>query len=225
MDILRLLKEQGSQLLDEELDALSEELETGDYGDAGYLFQCMRLIGDEKVRRRNEKAASPGSAEASAGNGKKPAKKGGGVFVPTSELSPYSKVEIAEKDPVEVVRSDVAVMRRLNTRKSEFKKYIKNQPLFDEKLLDSCFSFFDDWEKGAILDVMKLSEPFLDKYFDSLDATRIAQKQLFSEDFFMRHYGELPVDIVLKKGKNPWRSKDKRSKKLDTFLRLKGVQF
>ena len=33
------------------------------------------------------------------------------------------------------------------------------------------------------------------------------------------------AQLVLQKGKNPWRSKENRSKKLDTFLRLKGVHF
>ena len=72
--------------------------------------------------------------------------------------------------------------------------------------------------------VMPLSEDFLDKYFSSLDADKIAHYQLFSEKFFIRHYAQMDAEIVLTKGKNEWRKKENRSSQLDVFLRLKGVK-
>ena len=53
---------------------------------------------------------------------------------------------------------------------------------------------------------------------------KIARYQLFSEGFFMKHYAQLDVNIVLGHGKNEWRKKENRSKQLDVFLRLKGVK-
>jgi hypothetical protein len=40
----------------------------------------------------------------------------------------------------------------------------------------------------------------------------------------MKHYSQMDATIVLTKGKNEWRKKEKRSKQLDVFLRLKGVK-
>ena len=119
----------------------------------------------------------------------------------------------------------MAAIRRSDKSKSLFREYLRNQPLIDEAFLDANLSFFDDWEISALLDHLRLSEPFLEKYFSSLNADRIATTQLFSEEFFMRHFASFKAQLVLQKGKNPWRSKENRSKKLDTFLRLKGVHF
>jgi hypothetical protein len=82
---------------------------------------------------------------------------------------------------------------------------------------------FQSGELESILMVMTLSEDFLDKYFSSLDADKIARYQLFSEKFFIRHYAQMDAEIVLTKGKNDWRKKENRSTQLDVFLRLKGV--
>ena len=71
---------------------------------------------------------------------------------------------------------------------------------------------------------MPLSEDFLEKYFASLDADKIARYQLFSEKFFIRHYAQMDAEIVLTKGKNDWRKKENRSSQLGVFLRLKGVK-
>ena len=149
----------------------------------------------------------------------------GSALVSTDSLSPFNDVKVPEKSPFEVVSADIAVIRRAEKRKSLFREYLVKQPLLDEGLVDDYFSFFDEWEMGAILDGRQMSEEFLDKYFDSLDADCIARKQLFSEEFFMKHFNGMNADLVLNKGKNPWRAKGARSSKLDTFLRLKGVRF
>ena len=56
------------------------------------------------------------------------------------------------------------------------------------------------------------------------DKEKIARYQIFSESFFMKHYAQMDATVVLTKGKNEWRKKEKRSKQLDVFLRLKGVK-
>ena len=75
-----------------------------------------------------------------------------------------------------------------------------------------------------MLACIPFSEAYLEQYFDILDSKMIALYQLFSEDFFMRHYSELDTETVLSKGINPWRDKSARSKQLEVFLRIKGVK-
>lgn len=232
MDIRGILKEQADRLLDAEIDLLADELTLGDY-DAAYRDECRLLIDAERKKRKTAKAHAsdiaehgeePPDAKGKSGS-QLPSGVSGSVLVPTGSLSPFNNVEVPEKTPFETVSADVTVIRRAEKRKSLFREYLDKQQLLNEELLDAHFSFFDDWEMGAILDGMQLSEAFLDKYFDVLDHDRVARKQLFSEEFFMRHFGDMDAALVLQKGKNSWRAKDMRSKKLDMFLRLKGVRF
>lgn len=69
-----------------------------------------------------------------------------------------------------------------------------------------------------------MGESFLEKYFGALDPDKVARYQEFSEQFFMKHFSQLDAVAVLAHGKNEWRKKDKRSKQLDVFLRLKGIK-
>ena len=232
MDIRSILHDGIGQLLDEELEMLKQELALGEC-EASYREECQLLIAAEQKKRRIAKgkasAVVGGEAaqEAPGGTGKPklPSDVAGGVLVPAERLSPFNEVSIPEKTPFEIVSADVSVIRKAEKRKSLFREYVKGQPLLDEQLVDAHFSFFDDWELGVLLDCIQFSEAFLEKYLAALDCDRVARKQLFSEDFFMRHYTELDAESVLKKGKNPWRGKEDRSGKLDMFLRLKGVRF
>ena len=233
MDIKGILKEGAGGLLDAELDMLEDELALGAY-DGAYRDECRLLIAAERKRRKMAKGSASSIA---GGKGTDSATKGvtssahlpsavsGSVLVSAESLSPFNDVKVPEKSPFEVVSADVTVIRRAEKRKSLFREYLAKQPLIDEGLVDGHFSFFDEWEMGAILGCMQMSEEFLDKYFDSLDADCIARRQLFSEEFFMKHFNGMNADLVLNKGKNPWRAKEARSSKLDTFLRLKGVRF
>ena len=148
----------------------------------------------------------------------------GSTVSPIEELSPYNKVEESAKTPYETVLADVQVMRRSERYKTLFREYIRKQPLIDERFVDAHLSLFNEWETNALLDCMEFSEEFLGKYLATLDARKVATTQTFSEEFFMRHFGSFDAETVLTKGKNEWRAKDKRSRKLDTFLRLKGVR-
>ena len=76
--------------------------------------------------------------------------------------------------------------------------------------------------KGSLR--IMFSEEYLESYFGVLDHKMIAQYQLFSESFYMRHYADLDAETVLSKGVNTWRDKAQRSKQLEVFLRIKGVK-
>ena len=234
MDVREILRGDAAGLLDEELEMLEEELAAGDY-DVSYRKECALLI--ESERHAREVARVKAKAAVATGNdGQKAAVPSGvkaqiphdvspSVTVAASSLSPYNTLNMPQKTPYETVSADVVAIRRSDKRKSLFREYLRQQPLIDEAFLDAHLSFFDEWEMGAIIDHIKLSEAFLEKYLGALDADKVATTQLFSEEFFMKHYAALDAKLVLLKGKNPWRSKEQRSRKLDTFLRLKGVHF
>ena len=96
--------------------------------------------------------------------------------------------------------------------------------IIDADFLDKNFALFDNWEIDAIVSVKQLNEEFLEKYFGVINHDKIARYQLFSEGFFMKHFSQMDVSVVLERGKNEWRKKENRSKQLDVFLRLKGVK-
>ena len=75
------------------------------------------------------------------------------------------------------------------------------------------------------MSVKPVSEEFLEQYFGALDHDKIARYQKFSEAFFIKHYAQMNATIVLEHGKNEWRKKENRSKQLDVFLRIKGINY
>ncbi len=238
MDVREILRSDASGLLEEELEMLEEELAAGDY-DAAYRRECATLIESERHAREVARAKAkavvaegdgtggkvPGAVATSGAKAQIPHDVSPSVTVAAASLSPYNTVNMPQKTPYETVSADVAAIRRSDKRKSLFREYLRKQPLIDEAFLDVHLSLFDEWEMGAILDHIKLSEAFLEKYLSALNANKVATTQLFSEEFYMKHYSALDAKLVLLKGKNPWKSKEQRSRKLDTFLRLKGVHF
>lgn len=108
--------------------------------------------------------------------------------------------------------------------KTCFKQYLTDHPDVNEAFIDQNIVFFMPMELSAILMNHESRRAFLEKYFASLDAEKIARYQLFSEKFFIRHFSQLDAETVLTKGKNDWRKKENRSAQLDVFLRLKGIK-
>lgn len=222
MDIFEMLNNDINDLLDDDLSMLEEELTTGGY-DAPYRKDCLKLIADEQAKRRQFSAKASAIAEGTP-QVVLPSEVSRTVLASPETLSPFNEVEVKEKSPFELVSSDVTVLRKAEKYKTLFKEYLRTTDNITEELLDKHLSFFNEWEMGAIMRSMRLSEGFLDKYFASLDHAVLAKTQLFSEDFYMRHFAELDPNLVLAKGKNPWRKKENRSTKLDMFLRIKGVR-
>ena len=139
-------------------------------------------------------------------------------------LSPYGAPVVSTASELDVVEQDIAAMRRMGDYKSKFKNYLKSSTIIDEVFCDTHFTVFNDAERSMLLETLLFSESFLEKYFTALDTDDISRHQLFSEEFFMRHYANLNAELVLKQGKNPWRLKQNMSQKLEMFLKLKGVQ-
>lgn len=212
MQVLEILKKNGAELYPEDLAFFEAELDTGDYPQE-YIDQCKDLIAE--IRNQNKQAAKPKVQDVIPSN----------ILVDPDKLVPGTKPK--EKTPQDRLNELTHALNQMRTAanyKTRFKQYLADHPEIDEAFIDRNIAVFQSGELESILMVMPLSEDFLDKYFSSLDADKIARYQLFSEKFFIRHYAKMDAEIVLTKGKNDWRKKENRSSQLDVFLRLKGVK-
>lgn len=215
MDILEILKKSGKDLYPEDLDFFETELATGGHYDAAYQAECRALM---KQIRNWKKASAPSDDPAKAKG------KSGGIEMDISKVAPKEANPVMDMPQDQRLFLDITKMRDDSSYKTKFKKRIQEADFVDAAFIEKHFAFFKEWELNAILSVKQLGEPFLEKYFGALDHDKIARYQLFSEAFFMKHYAQMDATIVLQHGKNEWRKKEKRSKQLDVFLRLKGVK-
>lgn len=215
MDILEILKKSGKDLYPEDLDFFETELATGGHYDAAYQAECRALM---KQIRNWKKASAPSDDPAKAKG------KSGSIEMDISKVAPKEANPVMDMPQDQRLFLDITNMRDDSSYKTKFKKRIQEADFVDAAFIEKHFAFFKDWELNAILSVKQMGEPFLEKYFGALDHDKIARYQLFSEAFFMKHYAQMDATIVLQHGKNEWRKKEKRSKQLDVFLRLKGVK-
>ncbi len=225
MDILKQLNEHGKELYPEDLELFQVELATGEGYDDTYKKECLSLI--SKLRKWNSEAGAPENNGSESG-GKKPAKQksGTGLEVGIETLVPQGvEMPAAALTTGQLLSHEIEELRERKTYKSDFKKYVAQNAKIDAAFVDAHYSVFMPWELDAIISVKQMTEEFLEKYFGALDHDKIARYQRFSEGFFMKHFVQLDPEIVLMRGKNEWRKKENRSKQLDVFLRLKGIQF
>lgn len=217
MDIRELLLKHKNELLDVDLDCLEEELDTGEY-DKPYIEGCRELIGgirDERQRaieRASKRARREGRSD-----------KGEGMPLELSRSCGDASAGGVMGDSNAIADID-AISKNSNAREL-LRAYIENHPELNESFVEQHIGSLPASAIGVFLELRAFDEAFLDKYFDVLDQAKIARFQTFSEEFFIKHYGDLNETIVLKQGVNPWKKKADRSSKLNTFLRLKGVQF
>ena len=217
MDVLKILKESGKDLYSEDLEFFETELDTGNY-DQVYVAKCRKeldLIKRWQSCRKEEKADDRAGAKSQGSKG---------VIMGIGDVAPKGVNPVASGlDEKQLIFNDIQSLRKDSSYKKRFREYVFKKDDIDEKFIDENYSFFEPWEMSEIISVKPLEEWFLEKYFDTLDPDKIARYQKFSESFFMKHFSELDPNVVLKFGKNEWRQKAKRSKQLDVFLRLKGV--
>lgn len=212
MQVMEILKNSVKDLYPEDLAFFEAELDTGDYT-REYIDQCKDLIAE--IRKWKKQAANQSVQDVIPSN----------ILVDPDKLVPGVKPK--EKTPQERLAEFTHALQQMRTAgnyKTRFKQYLADHTEIDETFIDQHIALFQPTELESIVMTMPLSEDFLDKYFASLDADKIARYQLFSEKFFIRHYVQMDAEIVLTKGKNEWRKKENRSSQLDVFLRLKGVK-
>lgn len=212
MQVMEILKSNGDELYPEDLLFFEAELDTGDYP-REYIDQCKDMIAE--IRNRKKQAVKPDVHDLIPSN----------ILVDPAKLVPGATPK--EKTPQERANEFAHALNQMRTAanyKTRFKQYLADHPEINEAFIDQNIALFQPSELEAITMIMPLSEDFLEKYFASLDADKIARYQFFSESFFIRHYAQMHAETVLTKGKNDWRKKENRSKQLDVFLRLKGVK-
>lgn len=228
MDVEGILENQSDELLEIDLRCLEEELDTGGYAKQ-YVAHCKRLI--SKIR--NRKMAGAKIVERNDGAQEEGDTREGSASmireVPLDQLSPFSQPPAAAKSAAEatddLLWGCVLDARRGSQQQSDLRNLLHGKRALGEQFVEAHIGEMTHEELSVFLECRHFSESFLDRYFTVLDPGKIARFQLFSEEFFINHFSEMNPTIVLKQGKNPWRKKDARSKKLDTFLRIKGVRF
>lgn len=226
MEILKILEGSGKDLYLEDLDFFETELATGGPYDADYREKCESRIHELRAWLNSAPAAAEKVSQPAPASGEKEdAKAPKGVMFGLGDVIPeQGEGSAPQMKPEELVFHDIRAMREAGDYKVRFKQYVSQSQIIDAAFVDAHFSFFRQWELDTIVAAKQLGEAFLEKYFDALDHGKIARHQVFSESFFMKHFPQLDATVVLKHGKNDWRSKKKRSKQLDVFLRLKGVR-
>lgn len=218
VDILDLIKN-ADKLYPEDIEYFIAELETSGNYDPIYVIQCKNEI--EKLTK--PKTKQQGNEKAQNKNA------GSSVFVSIDDLhlegTAAINAEQLEANKRNEFISKVTSIRQGGVKRweAEFESYIKNNPIVTPKFIKENASFFKPLEFNVLLTKHNMDEEFLEQYFSNIDPVVIACHQYFSEAFFMKHFNELNYNNVLKKGINDWRLKENRSKKLDVFLRLKGV--
>ena len=221
VDVFAILKDQADELELADLEMLEVALQTGSYSRAevnkglaiieGIRFNLYQKLVPEKPSEPKEeenKETTPAISEKSVekGNGK------------------------IEDSDVPLIRKNfrlILTVSRLNndsthTVKTALETISKDGDII--KYLDIVVDMLSQKELSSTLTWLNYPEELLEKYFVSLDKKMIAQHQFFSEEFFIRHYNDLSANLVLKKGKNPWRKPDAMSNKLKAFLKLKGAK-
>lgn len=217
MEILEILEESSKDLYPEDLDFFETELATGGPYTADYQAQCIDKI-------RELRAWLKGRAQ-EASEQTKDALISNGLMLGINDIAPGGNNPVAASmRPEDAIFNDIRSMRGESSYKTYFKNYVAEKDEIDAAFVDAHHAQFEPWELDAIVSVKQMGEEFLEKYFDALDHDKIARYQLFSESFFMKHFSQLNAAVVLQYGKNEWRKKEKRSKQLDVFLRLKGVK-
>ena len=219
MDILTTLRAKGQILFSEDLEFFEVELAAGDY-DEVYVHNCRKEI--ESIRLAHEQEALENKKKKSAENEKPKSS----VLIDLDKLTPQGVASPADNmTDRERIMQEIRQIRKIQESHIEnFKDYVQNQPLLTEEYIDANFTFFDGAEMDVIVAVKQLSEKFVEKYFAALNLKAVAQHQQYSEQFFMKHFSKLDAGIVLANNKNAWHKKENRSKELNVFLRLKGVE-
>ena len=218
MDIVKLLEENGKDLIQSDLDMLQEELNTGDYSKE-YVKRGKGLIELLQAGEDLDSSLSAAQAPSASSPMEKTVMTGG----PGGQLSPFNQ-PLPQESLAEQFERHLCAMRRSESYHQQFRNFIERDPALDETFISKHIDLFEDWELDTVVSIKPLSEEFLERHFDRLNPAKISLYQTFSEEFFIRHYSQLDIGAVLTKGPNSWRKKESRSQHLDVFLRLKGIR-
>ncbi len=205
MDILDMLTNNQEELYLDDLDYFETELAIGEYN-SDYKEKCLEKIALIRVKLRNKSSKNK--------------------YI----ITDVEKVmDIEEKFKEQELKDDDDIFHYIRgissglNYKTELKQFVKETDKINQDFVERYITEFKEEEIEILTEIVQFDEEFLEKYFKILNKKAISRYQYFSENFFMNHYLELDGEIVLTKGVNDWKNKNKRSNQLDIFLRLKGV--
>ena len=216
MDILNILKKSTDSLCEEDLKYFEDELRIGEYDDS-YVLDCRQEIGKIRLwiasnKPKPTKTRSSKKADSS-------------LIMNIADLAPKEANPIAASmTNIDVIKQNIKDIRMNADYKKKFVKFVKSEPVIDGEFIETNFNFFQPWELKLLLSLIDFSEEFLENHYNALDHEDIAIYQALSEEFYIKHYQDLPVKQVLNNKKNMWLDKNNRSKQFDVFLRLKGIK-
>ena len=216
MDIYKILKDNSDSIIKEDLDFFEIELAVGSY-DSDYVNQCLELISEIRKFKKIAPTKLKKYTDSDLNQ----------VFsfveeAPTVDLIKKGIQTETEEQKIEKIKREIENARSSDNYHEKFKNVISSKNI-DEQFIDKNYLFFKTFEIDELIKVVPFSESFLEKYFKLLNHKLVAEFQFFSESFYIKHFNQLDYKIVLKKGKNEWIAKDKRSSKLSVFLKLKGI--
>lgn len=93
-----------------------------------------------------------------------------------------------------------------------------------KELVQDYFVAFSKEQIDCFLTIYTFDESFLEAHFHELNSLCLFRNQLFSEDFYLKHFDDFLYYNIMET-KNDWRFPSNRSNKLKLFLKLKGVSF
>lgn len=220
MDIKKILDEQSNDLIKEDLDVLEMELDTSGEYDRTYIQECKA-----RIKTIREWLSGSKKDEINVGDYLEIENNDMGIVLDFNKILPSGMKDATIMHSLEeMFLNRLDQIRSSRDYKKSFRKMVRDTKIVNEEFMEKYFSTFKPWELEAILSIVEFDEDFLEKYFGAFNHDIMSSYQRFSENFFMKHYSQLNTERVLKNKKNEWREKDKRSKQLDVFLRLKGVK-
>lgn len=214
MDIYNILKQNIDTILKEDIEFFEIELSTGNY-ESEYRNKCLDLISQIKRFKFNSSNIANVIKKEENENANDLDLLNIGNSLTNTKIDDELSNDKQFKTLIEQVRN-------AKSYKANFIKIITNNPI-NETYVENNFSFFKVVEINELLKIMKFSEKFLENHINLLNCKNIAQYQIFSETFFMKHFGKLNYKIVFKNNQNSWILPENRSSKLTVFLKLKGI--
>lgn len=211
MDIKELLSDKNNKFYNDDFDMLISELEIGDY-DSKYVKECKELINQLKRNSYIDTKERHFEGDDNLNN----------FYRKASQVNPNDSsndnMSITDK-----IKLEIETIRKNNKYLKSFISYVKNSNIINEKFINDNFDFFIIDEINELMKSMNFSEDFLERYFNVLSHDVLSKYQIFSEDFFMKHFIHINAKYALENKNNIWSNSKNRSSKFETFLRLKGI--
>ena len=208
MEVLEMLKQQGDKLTNEELKFLIDELNTGSYCQ-DYKGECLSIIDQIKKNRKHGKVEK--------GNEK----------VYTVIMSPEEIKNRLDKNtlsPEDKFFHDLEIARMMNNGVQVVEENI-SENILDGEFFINHLNKFTGFEVFKILELVKLTEKQIEALFNVVPYGAIESTQVISEDFFIKHFEEIDVESLKKNKVTNWIvDPTQRSKKIEIFLKMKGVK-